>query len=198
MDIYIYMKYADNEENIKHVVDSIRNDSSNIFLSMENRRIFYELDKIRDCIKEKDVVVIESLSSLGMNEAEIANQLEWFIQKRRMLAVGDCLPTYEFGMSQPANMAALAVLKQFIVSTNKNVVELPNYRRSNSGRSKIAFPDNWEELYVKWENKEISSKEFLNQTGLKKATFYNLLTEYREQIDSMNELIKTYGMIRNR
>lgn len=197
MDIYIYMKYTDSEEKIKQVVNFIRNDSDSLFVSMEKRRSFYELARIQKSMKKEDVVVIENLSSLGMNEAEISNQLEWFVQKKRMLAVGDCLPTYQFGMSQPANMAALSVLKQVIVSSNKNVVELPNYRRSNSGRSRIAFPENWEELYEKWDNKEISSKEFLNQTGLKKATFYNLLTEYKEQIDSMNELAKIYDIKRN-
>lgn len=191
------MKYTDSEEKIKQVVNFIRNDSDSLFVSMENRRSFYELDRIKKSMKKEDVVVIENLSSLGMNEAEISNQLEWFVQKKRMLAVGDCLPTYRFGMSQPANMAALSVLKQVIVSSNKKVVELPNYRRSNSGRSRIAFPENWEELYEKWDNKEISSKEFLNQTGLKKATFYNLLTEYKEQIDSMNELAKIYDIKRN-
>ena len=196
MEIYIYMKYTDDEEKVKKVVDYIRRDCCSIYVSMENRRSFYELEKVKKSMKKEDAVVIESLSSLGMNEAEIASQLEWFIQRQRMLAVGSCVPTYEFGMSQPTNMAALSVLKQMIISSNNNVVELPNYRRSNSGRSRIAFPDNWDELYEKWEKKEISSKEFLNQSGLKKGTFYNLLTEYKKQADSKNDLIKTYDMRR--
>ena len=191
------MKYTNNDENIKRIVDFIRKEGDNIFVSVENRRSFHELEKIRKCMKLEDVAVIEKLNSLGMNEAEIANQLEWFVQKKRMLAVCECSATYEFGMSQPANMAALSVLKQTIISNNKNVVELPNYRRNNSGRNRIAFPDNWEELYDKWDKKEISSKEFLNQTGLKKATFYNLLTEYKEQNDYMNELVKTFDIKRN-
>ena len=190
------MKYTDDEEKVKKVVDYIRRDCCSIYVSMENRRSFYELEKVKKSMKKEDAVVIESLSSLGMNEAEIASQLEWFIQRQRMLAVGSCVPTYEFGMSQPTNMAALSVLKQMIISSNNNVVELPNYRRSNSGRSRIAFPDNWDELYEKWEKKEISSKEFLNQSRLKKGTFYNLLTEYKKQADSKNELIKTYDMRR--
>ncbi|SEH32992.1 hypothetical protein [Selenomonas sp. KH1T6] len=196
MEIYIYMKYTDDEEKVKKVVDFIRRDCCSIYVSMENRRSFYELEKVKKSMTKEDAVVIESLSSLGMNEAEIASQLEWFIQRQRMLAVGSCVPTYEFGMSQPTNMAALSVLKQMIISNNNNVVELPNYRRSNSGRSRIAFPDNWDELYEKWEKKEISSKEFLNQSRLKKGTFYNLLTEYKKQADSKNELIKTYDMRR--
>ncbi len=196
MEIYIYMKYTDEEEKVKKVVDFIRRDCCSIYVSMENRRSFYELEKVKKSMTKEDAVVIESLSSLGMNEAEIASQLEWFIQRQRMLAVGSCVPTYEFGMSQPTNMAALSVLKQMIISNNNNVVELPNYRRSNSGRSRIAFPDNWDELYEKWEKKEISSKEFLNQSRLKKGTFYNLLTEYKKQADSKNELMKTYDMRR--
>ena len=52
--------------------------------------------------------------------------------------------------------------------------------KGNIGRPLIQYPDNWEENYVLWKNKKIPSKEFLNRVGLKKATFYNLLTEYRK------------------
>ena len=63
---------------------------------------------------------------------------------------------------------------------------MPRNKRSNSGRNKIDFPNNWDELFEKWKSKEISSIEFISSTGLKKATFYNLLTEYKE-IQRMND-----------
>ena len=60
------------------------------------------------------------------------------------------------------------------------------------GRNKIVFPDTWDELYALWERHEISSKEFIEKSGLKKATFYNLLAEYKETIKEKNKYLKKY------
>ena len=57
----------------------------------------------------------------------------------------------------------------------------------------MAFPDGWDELYEKWEKQEISSKEFMEQSGLKKATFYNMLTEYKAMLKEQNDYLKRYA-----
>lgn len=51
---------------------------------------------------------------------------------------------------------------------------------------KINFPENWESLYAAWDNGEITAKEFMDTSGLKKGTFYNLVNDYREIIE-LNE-----------
>lgn len=56
--------------------------------------------------------------------------------------------------------------------------------KEHVGRNRLPFPDNWEELYEKWEKKELSSKEFIEQAGVKRATFFNMITEYKEMQDS--------------
>ena len=78
------------------------------------------------------------------------------------------------------------IVVQNLIQRSNNIVEMPRNKRSNSGRNKIDFPNNSDELFEKWKSKEISSIEFISSTGLKKATFYNLLTEYKE-IQRMND-----------
>ena len=56
----------------------------------------------------------------------------------------------------------------------------PFVRQPGAGRPRLDFPDGWTELYDKWEKESISSKAFLEASGLKKATFYNKLADYRE------------------
>ncbi len=46
-------------------------------------------------------------------------------------------------------------------------------------RNPYTFSEEWVGLYAQWERKEISSKEFLKKMGVKPATFYNMVTEYR-------------------
>ena len=52
----------------------------------------------------------------------------------------------------------------------------------DGGRRKIRFPENWEYLFEKYSTREISANDFQKLTGLKRATFYNLLSEYKELI----------------
>ena len=96
-------------------------------------------------------------------------------------------------MMQLMNKAVLTTLLQSMLNTHKNIVEIPRSKRNNSGRNKIAFPDEWDELYEKWENKIITSKEFMQQSGLKKATFYNMLTEYKAMLKEQGDYLKRYG-----
>lgn len=96
-------------------------------------------------------------------------------------------------MAQPMNKAILTTLLQSMLNAHKNIVEIPRNKRTNSGRSKMSFPDGWDELYEKWEKQEISSKEFMEQSGLKKATFYNMLTEYKAMLKEQNDYLKRYA-----
>ena len=48
------------------------------------------------------------------------------------------------------------------------------------GRPKMKYPENWEELYAQWDNKDITSKDFIEKANLKRATFYNLLSDYKK------------------
>lgn len=49
-----------------------------------------------------------------------------------------------------------------------------------TGRPTIEYPDNWEDVYSKWINKEITGVKAYEQLGLKKTTFYKLVKEYKE------------------
>jgi len=43
-------------------------------------------------------------------------------------------------------------------------------------RKRIAYPENWDEVYQKWSNRTISSKKAMALTGLKKTTFYKFIS----------------------
>lgn len=159
---------------------------------MENKRSFRELDAIKNKCQCNGIVIVGSLSSLGINDNEIAIQLGWFINKPVILVICNIPSTYEYGFSQPMNKAVLSAILQTAIGHSKNIVTIPQDRKSNAGRHKTGFPSNWDDLYNKWTNKEISSKDFIKQTGLKKATFYNLLTEYKEIQQINAEYIKKY------
>ena len=49
------------------------------------------------------------------------------------------------------------------------------------GRPIAEYPSNFEKVYNKWKSKDISSKEAIEESGLKKATFYNLCKRYEHE-----------------
>lgn len=49
-----------------------------------------------------------------------------------------------------------------------------------TGRPTIEYPNNWNEIYTSWKNKEITGVKAYEKLGLKKTTFYKLVKEYEE------------------
>lgn len=47
------------------------------------------------------------------------------------------------------------------------------------GRPAVDYPDGWEGLYASWRAGEMTAREFMQKAGLKKGTFYNLVSEWK-------------------
>ncbi len=193
MIIHLYAKLHESLSVFDNVIKAIKKEDDELLITSENKRSFTSFDEIKK-VDEHIIFVVSSLNSLGLNDADISAQLSWFIDNSVKLVICDVTSTYEFGVTQPMNQAVLNTILESILSDNKNIITV-SFKRANSGRSKLPFPDNWDELYEKWRNDEISSKQFIEASGFKKATFYNLLTEYKE-IQKQNEnYLKRYKII---
>lgn len=193
MIIHLYAKLHEKLSVFDNAVDTIKGDADELLVTTESRRSFRELENIKNT-DDNIVYIISSLNSLGLNNADIASQLSWFIDNSVKLVICDIVSTYEFGVTQPINQAVLSTVLQSVLNGNKNIITV-SFKRSNSGRNKLPFPDDWEELYEKWENSEITSKQFIDLSGLKKATFYNLLTEYKNIQSANAQYLKRYKII---
>lgn len=193
MIIHLYAKLHEKLSVFDNAVDTIKGDADELLVTTESRRSFRELENIKNT-DDNIVYIISSLNSLGLNDADIASQLSWFIDNSVKLVICDIVSTYEFGVTQPINQAVLSTVLQSVLNGNKNIITV-SFKRSNSGRNKLPFPDDWEELYEKWENGEITSKQFIDLSGLKKATFYNLLTEYKDIQSANAQYLKRYKII---
>ena len=194
MKLSIYHKTIEDISVFDEIMSLYAQEADDVQILSENRRSYRGLEQLLLEIDAATTVVIVSvLYSLGLTTEDILNRLDWFISHNVCLFICKYSTTYEYGMMQPMNKAVLTTLLQSILNTHKNIVEIPHNNRKNSGRNRIAFPDEWDELYEKWENKIITSKEFMQQSGLKKATFYNMLTEYKAMLKEQGDYLKRYG-----
>lgn len=148
--------------------------------------IFYEIKNM--LIKSNESLTIDSLTSLGKNNRELYNELVWFDVHNIPLHILDIhMSTENPIVTTKILLDAFAALSEREVKNMKEGqlvgIEKAKKQGTHMGRARIDYPDNWNSLYSKWSAKEITSKEFLQQSGLKKGTFYNLLKQYQSNIE---------------
>ena len=196
MKLCIYHKTIEDISIFDEIMNLYASEADHIQIISENRRAYRELEQLLQKIDSVNtVVIISDMSVLGLTAEDIINRLEWFVTHEICLFICKYSATYEYGMLQPVNKAVLTTLLQSMLNSNTNVVEIPRNKRTNSGRNKMAFPEGWDEMYEEWEKKKISSKTFMEKSGLKKATFYNLLTEYKDILKEQNDYLKRFARV---
>ena len=55
-------------------------------------------------------------------------------------------------------------------------IKIAKEKGKKFGRPKVGYPDNWEEVYNRWLNKEITAIKAMEELNLRKNTFYKLIT----------------------
>lgn len=138
-------------------------------------------------LREGDTLVITSLDRLSRNKKDIANELKYFKDNNIRLKVLD-LPTTMTNVPQGqewviemVNNILIEVLgtiaEQERATIHKRQAEgIASAKQAGKhlGRPVTIKPENWEEVIKLWENGNISAKEAMNRTGVKKSTFYKL------------------------
>ncbi|WP_423903799.1 hypothetical protein [Campylobacter showae] len=175
MKIYIYAKQNDDIRGLKSVLRYL-NETGEIAIISESTRSFNEYQHLKKSLKRSDILVVWGIFSLALSQSLVASELKFFIDNKILLFIYDLTPTYKDGANTAVNMAVLQTL--YTLAKNEKISLSALDKNYSVGRNKLIFPQNWSELYEKWQNKEITSKEFISASGLKKATFYNMLCEY--------------------
>lgn len=183
MNIHIYCKTHDDLSELGPIIEQIQKEEDSLFLTIEDRRSFHRLESLKKELQDA-VVIITSLSALGFNNSDVAGQLAWFSKNETVLVISEISSTYEYGIGQPMNRAVLQTLIQTL--SHQDTASISTFHKKNSGRSRLPFPKGWDEMYDQWMKGKLSSKEFLQRSGLKKATFYNMISE-QKRIDAANE-----------
>ena len=58
-------------------------------------------------------------------------------------------------------------------------IKIAKEKGKKLGRPKVGYPDNWEEVYNRWLNKEITAVVAMYELNLKKNTFYKLVKQFQ-------------------
>lgn len=138
-------------------------------------------------LRRGDTLVIKSLDRLSRNKADIKQELEYYKINGIRLKVLD-LPTtlidlpagqeWVFDMVNNILIEVLASIAQQERETIKKRqaegIAAVKAKGKHLGRPALARPDNWKDVYTAWKAGNITAKQAMEKTGLKRTSFYKL------------------------
>lgn len=138
-------------------------------------------------LRRGDTLVIKSLDRLSRNKDDIKQELEYFKNNGIRLKVLD-LPTtmielpegqeWVFDMVNNILIEVLASIAQQERETIKKRqaegIAAAKEKGKHLGRPALVYPDNWIETFTAWKSGNITAKQAMEKTGLKRTSFYKL------------------------
>lgn len=141
-------------------------------------------------LRDGDILVVKSLDRLSRNKNHIKQELEYFKNRNIRVIVLDIQTTLieppegQEWIIEMINTILIEVLasmaEQERLTTHARQQEgiaAAKAKGKHLGRPKASYPPNWDEVYKKWTNKEITAVVAMKELGVKKSTFYKLLKE---------------------
>lgn len=196
--IHGYARVSSREQNEERQIKAFKDFGINdrdIYIDKESGKDFnrQEYKRLINCIRKGDLLVIHSIDRLGRNYSEIMEQWRLItneLQADILVLDMPLLDTRTKGNSLDSRFVADLVLqilsyvaekeRNNIRARQKQGIEIALAKGAKFGRPKITYPDNWNEVYELWNKRDITAKQAMERMGLKRNSFYKLVTEYRQ------------------
>lgn len=134
-----------------------------------------------DFAREGDTIYVWDFSRLARSTKDLLNIVEQLENKKiHLISVKENLDT-----STPTGKLMLTMIGAINEFERNNLLERQREgiviaRREGKfkGRKPIDYPENWNEVYTRWKNREITAQKAMELLDLKRNTFYKLLNNY--------------------
>lgn len=211
MEIYGYGRVSTQDQNEQRQISAFLAEGikeRNIFIdkisgknfNRPNYNLLIGTDQSAGLLREGDLLVLLSLDRFGRNYTEIKTEWDRITnQIKADIKVLD-IPLLNTSIGQAADQNDPVLEKKFVrdlvfqilcyvsEKEKENIrhrqqegIAVAKLKGTKFGRPAIQYPLNWDQDYIRWKNKEINTRAFLESTSLKQATFYRLLKKYKEE-----------------
>ena len=136
-------------------------------------------------LRSGDTLVVKSLDRLSRSKSDIHNELQWFKDNSIRLKVIDLpttmmdLPSGQEWVFEMVNNILIEVLgtiaeqeRLTIRQRQREGIAAAKAKGKHLGRPATVLPDNWDEVIALWRSGQISAKEAMRRTGVKRTHFY--------------------------
>ena len=193
---YAYVRVSTAEQKEDRQLDSVialNVPKENIFVDKQSGKDFNRptYQALLDKLKKGDLLYIHSIDRLGRDYVQILENWRRITNEIGADIVVLDMPLLDTRVGKDLvgtliSDIVLALLSYVAQNERESIrkrqaegVAAAKARGVHLGRPIIRPPDNFAEVVSKWELGIISFEEALKQTGLKQATFYNRLREFR-------------------
>lgn len=139
-----------------------------------------QLKRLLKEVVKGDIVYIKDFSRLARSTKDLLEMVEFFKSKGvKLISLKENLDTDT--TTGKLMLTMIGAIYEFeranLLERQAEGIEIAKSKGKYKGRKKIERPDNWDEVYNQWKQKEISGKTAVELLGLKKTTFYKLVNE---------------------
>ena len=198
MEKYGYCRVSSVEQNEQRqliAMSGLNIPPENIYIDKKSGKDFERpaFQSLMKKLKSGDLIYILSIDRLGRNYEEILKFWRILTKERNVdIAVID-MPLLDTrnGRDLMGTFIADLVLQilSFVAHSERDSIRkrqsegiaAAKARGVRFGRPIIKPPENFGKVVKQWERRKLTFSEALEQTGLKQATFYNRLREYRNR-----------------
>ena len=139
-------------------------------------------------LRPGDTLVVKSLDRLSRSKSDIRNELQWFKDNSIRLKVIDLpttmmdLPSGQEWVFEMVNNILIEVLgtiaeqeRLTIRQRQREGIAAAKAKGNHLGRPTTVLPNNWDEVIALWRSGQITAKEAMQRTGVKRTLFYQLI-----------------------
>ena len=136
-------------------------------------------------LRPGDTLVVKSLDRLSRSKSDIHNELQWFKGNSIRLKVIDLpttmmdLPSSQEWVFEMVNNILIEVLgtiaeqeRLTIHQRQREGIAAAKAKGKHLGRPAAILPNNWDEVVALWRSGQITAKEAMRRTGVKRTHFY--------------------------
>lgn len=144
-----------------------------------------KLKELLDFAREGDTIYIHDFSRLARSTTDLLQIVEQ-LQAKAISLVSN---KENIDTSTPTGKLMLTMIGAINEFERTNLKErqaegiaIAKSKGKYKGRKTIERPSNWEEVYSKWKQREITGVAAMDLLELKRNTFYKMIKEYEEEI----------------
>ena len=142
-----------------------------------------ELKLMLEFAREGDTIYIHSLDRLARSTKDLLEIVEQ-LQDKGIHLVSNKENIDTSTATGKLMITMIGAINEFeranLLERQREGIEIAKREGKFKGRKEIDFPSNWEEVYPKYKNREITGNKAMELMGLKRNTFYKLKKEYEE------------------
>ena len=193
--IFGYARVSSKEQNEERQIVAFKDygiDERDIYIDKQSGKDFdrEQYSILKHILRENDILVIKSIDRLGRNYNMIIDEWQDITKNIKADIVVIDMPLLDTTKNKDLLGTFISDLilqilsyvaeqeRTFIKQRQKEGISTAMNKGIKFGRPTIEKPQNYDIVVSKWKNKEIRTKEAIEQLGLKPSTFYNMVNKY--------------------